>query len=315
MPSPFLKLPAVCLLLSICVSASASVFDQTLDLFNKAEAEGKATWLLNIDNDSFFLNRDDKFYTSGIQIARQYQLRDAAQSTTMGWRFGQQLYTASDIKLTPAQVGPPDHPYAGWLYFGVYKDTHHGNGTYLRLGLDLGCLGPCAGGWWMQSTLHHILNQPLPQAWSTQMRNEIGAVLYAEVAPTRWLLGHSMDVTPVLHGRFGNIFSDAGGGVTLRVGRLNTLPNDPAWYGFVRADERLVAYNATLQGGYFSSNNQYTVAPKRLVGEAEIGLVWNDAPYGFNASIIRRGNEIRDLRNELGMQTFMRLQFSYTPQE
>ena len=145
------------------------------------------------------------------------------------------------------------------------------------------------------------------------MRNEIGLVLYADAAPVRWKPYSAVDVTPTLHARFGNIFTDAGAGLTLRAGELNTFPYQSAVYGFVRIDARAVAYNASLQGGYFSSDNPHTVRPKRLVGEAELGLVWTSAPYGAQVSIIRRGNEIDGLSNAIGGQNFARLQFSYSP--
>jgi lipid A 3-O-deacylase len=49
------------------------------------------------------------------------------------------------------------------------------------------------------------------------------------------------------------------------------------------------------------------------VGEAELGMAWNSAPYAISVSIVRRSNEIRDLSNAIGAQNFARLQFSYSP--
>jgi hypothetical protein len=248
-----------------------------------------------------------------VHLDRQYAITGAAQTTLFAWRAGQELYTNSDIKRAPELIGPPDHPYAAWLYGGVYKEVIADDGTYSRLGLDLGCLGPCAGGDWTQTNLHRILNQPLPKGWSKQVKNELGVVLYGEVAPTRWIFGKSLDITPHLRGRIGNIYTDAGGGITMRTGRLGDLPNKPALYGLMRLDANFIAYNASLQGGYFSSGNVHTVEPKRIVGEAELGIVWRDGKYGVNASIVRRGNEIRDLSNAIGAQNFARLQFTYIP--
>jgi hypothetical protein len=75
-----------------------------------------------------------------------------------------------------------------------------------------------------------------------------------------------------------------------------------------------VGYNATLQGGYFSSHNPHTVEPKRWVGAAEAGVAWNKGAYGLRASLVRHSNEIRDLPNSIGSQNFVRLQISYAPQ-
>lgn len=283
------------------------------DDFSRAIAQGKASHTLNIDNDSLLLNRNDGFYTSGLLYTQRHMLRDASSLTSFGWRIGQELYTASDIKLPPERVGPPDHPYAAWLFAGVFKETHRTDGTYFRGGVDVGCLGPCAGGEWTQENLHRLLNQPQPKGWSRQVRNEAGIMLYADLAPVRWIAGPTVDITPAVRGRFGNIYTDLAAGVTLRGGRLNNLPGQSTLHGFLRADARAVGYNASLQGGYFSNGNPHTVDPKRLVGEIEAGLAWNDGPYGLRVSIARRSNEIQDLPNSAGSQNYGRLQFSYTP--
>lgn len=302
--------PIVTVLMCVaCLPASAGLLED----FQKVTGEGKVSMLADIDNDTLLFKKDDRFYTSGMRVTRQHVLRDGDVATVFGWRIGQEQYTPSDIKLPPAQIAPNDHPYAGWLYGGVFKETYRSDGSYLKTGVDLGCIGPCAGGEWVQTKLHRLINQPLPQGWSRQVRNEFGVVLHADVAPIRWSPRSWADLTPNLHARFGNIFSDAGAGLSVRVGRLNGLPDQPAIYGFMRVDGRAVAYNATLQGGYFSDSNPHTVRPKRVVGEAEIGMVWSRPDYAVRASLVRRGNEIDGLSNATGAQNFLSLQFSYTP--
>jgi lipid A 3-O-deacylase len=313
MDDSFLKPLIGCLLFALTTHASADSFSNAVEDFKKAQAQGKATTILSIDNDSLLLNKNDGFYTSGVQIDQKYALRDSGRTAIFGWRIGQELYTPSDIKLPPQFVGPPDHPYAGWLYGGFFKEVRADDGTHTKIGVDVGCLGPCAGGKWTQTNLHHLLNQPLPQGWSKQVKNELGVVLYADVAPVRWTFGSSVDLTPNLHGRFGNIYTDAGAGITLRAGQLNALSDNSTLHGFMRVDANVIGYNATLQGGYFSNDNPHTVKPKRLVGEAEIGVAWNKGPYGASASVVQRSNEISGLSNSIGTQNFVRLLFSYTP--
>lgn len=283
------------------------------DEYRKAREIGKLIHLVEIDNDTLLLNRQDGFYSSGMRYVQVSTMRDGAGITAFGWRVGQELFTASDIKLPPALVGPPDHPYAGWLYGGFFKDVHRADGSHTKIGIDLGCLGPCAGGEWTQTKFHKLLNQPLPRAWSRQVRNEPGMVLYAEVSPVQWRPLSSLDVTPGINGRFGNIFTDIGANMVVRAGQLTVLPGEPTFHAYLRADIRAVGYNATLQGGYFSDNDPHTVDPKRWVGEAEAGVVWRRGPYGINAGLVRRGNEIRGLPASVGAQNFLRLQFSYTP--
>jgi hypothetical protein len=307
------KLIAGYLAIAVCGAARADVLSGFFDDYQRARKEGVTTHVLDIDNDTLLLNKNDGFYTSGLRYTQIHTMNGAGQMTSFGWRIGQELYTASDIKLPPALIGPPNHPYAGWLYGGLYKEVHREDGTHLRVGVDVGCMGPCAGGYWTQTNFHRVIDQPLPRGWSKQVRNEAGVVLYGDMAPVRWQVGQHADITPGVNGRFGNIFTDVGVGVTARAGRLDALPNGRALYGYVRTDVHAVGYNATLQGGYFSSGNPHTVEPKRVVGEAEIGMMWREGPYGARLGLVRRGNEIRDLPNSIGAQNYLHLQFSYTP--
>ncbi|WP_334186503.1 lipid A deacylase LpxR family protein [Noviherbaspirillum sp.] len=304
----FLLLAALCAPLQAAGFVSDFVSD-----FRRHAVEGKTSHALDIDNDSLLLNRDDGFYSSGLRYTRRATVAGPSSTTSFGWRIGQQLYTASDINLPPARVRAPDHPYAAWLFGGVFKETHRSDGSHMRAGIDIGCLGPCAGGEWTQKNLHRLLNQPLPQGWSRQVKNEFGVILHGEIAPIRWALSPSLDITPSFHGRFGNIHADAGAGLLVRAGRLAALPGASTLHGFFRLDGRAVAHNATLQGGYFSSGDPHTVKPKRAVGEVEAGVAWMEGSYGLLFSIVRRGNEIRALPDSTGSQNFIRLQFSYTP--
>jgi len=275
--------------------------------------DGKTTHTLEIDNDSFLIVKNsDGFYTSGLRYSQRYTLHRGDQLAVVGWQFGQEQYTASDIKILPDALASNDHPYAAWLYVGGFKELHRQDGSSWKLGLDIGCIGPCAGGERGQDIIHRIGHYPLPQGWSTQVKNEAGAILYGSVSPVRWHPSGWLDVTPYASGRFGNIYTDASGGVVVRAGELNLLPDGSTMHAFFRVDARAVAYNASLQGGYFSSGNVHTVPPKRFVGEAELGFARNDGPFSFRASVVRRSNEIRNLSNAIGAQSFARLLFAYT---
>jgi lipid A 3-O-deacylase len=309
MQNPFLKLIAG---LTIGVSTCAGAGDLFAE-YARARAEGSIAHIVDIDNDTLLLDRNDGFYTSGLRYTQTHTLRDGGGTTVFGWRFGQELYTASDIKLAPEFVMPPNHPYAGWLYGGFFREIRRPEGTHTRVGIDIGCLGPCAGGEWTQTQFHRILNQPLPRGWSKQVKNEAGVVLHGEIAPVRWAPSTLIDMTPVLNARVGNIFTDAGAGLLVRAGQLNPLPSRSALHVYLQTEVRAVGYNATLQGGYFSKGNPHTVDPKRIVGNAQAGIAWNYGPFAATLAIVRRGNEIRDLPDSVGAQNYVHMQFSYVP--
>ncbi|WP_025917219.1 lipid A deacylase LpxR family protein [Herminiimonas sp. CN] len=313
MARSFLQLLAAGLLLLHAILVRADAVSAVPPDFRTVMAHGRSSIALDIDNDSLLMNRDDGFYTSGLRLTQQYALRDAAQLTAYGWRIGHDMYTPSDIKLPPAQVRAPDHPYAAWLYGGLFREVRQVDGAYARLGFDLGCLGPCAAGEWVQTNLHRLINQPLPQGWSRQVKNEFGAVLYADIAPARWPLQRWLDLQPSLQGRVGNIFTDLTAAVTLRAGVLGDLPAAPTQHLYLKFSARAVGHDASLQGGYFSRDNPHTVRPQRLAEEAEAGLQWVRPPFALRAAIVRRSNEIRDLPDSVGAQNFARLQLVYSP--
>lgn len=282
----------------------------TMDEFKQVSASGATVVRLTIDNDSLLLNKDDGFYTSGNQISARKVLNNAQQSVIYGWQLGQDLYTASNINLAPDKILSIDHPYAGWLYAGVFREFADKTGKASRIGVDLGCLGPCAGGARTQTQLHRSLKQPLPQGWSTQLQQEWGAVLSGEWSPARWQLVKNMDVQALGKARFGNIFTDVSMGAILRFGQLCDLPEQNAHFGFLRGEVKAVGYDATLQGGYFN-NQSLSIHPNRSVEEFELGYQWRSANYGLYASVIRRSSGIKELSNNLGAENFVRLQFNY----
>lgn len=273
-------------------------------------ASGTQRMTLEIDNDSLLLNRDDGFYTSGIHLISRTSLSSNPSNTatvTYGWQFGQDLYTASNINLAPEKIAVFDHPYAGWLYFGAFKETNNNHGNSTKIGLDVGCLGPCAGGEWTQTHLHRLLKQPLPQGWRSQLKQEWGAVVSADWSPARWNVSSHVDISPKIKGRAGNIFTDASAEFLWRAGRLNTLPEHSANFFSARAELKLVAYNATLQGGYFTKQ-QLPIHPRRTVLEGEIAYTYQELSWGLRASILRRTSEIAELSQAKASQNFVRLQ-------
>lgn len=301
--------------LVFCVSfvaklAVAQEFSPTLEELSQVTAGGVTVVRLTIDNDSLLLNRDDGFYTSGNQISLRKMFNTSEKSVIYGWQLGQDLYTASNINLTPEKISSVDHPYAGWLYAGVFREYFEKTGTASRIGLDVGCLGPCAGGARTQKQLHRLLKQALPQGWSSQLKQEWGLVFSGEWSPARWLIEKNIDVQAHGKARFGNIFTDASIDANLRFGTLGDLPEQAANFGFLRGEVKAIGYDATLQGGYFN-NQALSVHPQRTVEELELGYQWHSTNYGIYASVIRRSSVIKELSNNLGAQNFVRLQFNY----
>ena len=275
-------------------------------------AKGRPTTVLDIDNDTLLLTGSDRFYTSGVRLSRSYRLRGDDGWESLGWRIGQQLYTPSTIRLRPEQIFVLDHPYAGWLYAGMFHRIEHIDGSEVALGLDLGCLGPCAQGEWTQESLHRALRQPSPEAWSTQIGQEAGVVLHAGGRGAYWALGRNADLRPGIAARLGNIFTDLSAEASLRAGELRPDANGDLQYSFLRVAVRAVGHDGTLQGGWLTGTDARTVRPRRVTAEMELGWQWQGPQWSLRVSVVRRGNEISGLSESDGRQDFLRLSIAFS---
>lgn len=273
---------------------------------------GRSTTVLDIDNDTLLLTGSDRFYTSGLRLSQSYRLSSDDGWESLGWRAGQQLYTASSIQRRPEQLAALDHPYAGWIYVGMFHRREAIDGSEIAFGLDIGCLGPCAGGQWTQNSLHRLMHQPRSVAWDTQIGTEAGLVFLVGARGPHWLLGNHVDLRPGVSARVGNIFTDLSAEATLRAGELRGDGRSASHYGFFRVAARAVGHDATLQGGWLTGTDTRTVSPRRLTGEAELGWQWQSAQWTLRVSVVRRGNEIKGLSEADGRQDFLRLSIAIT---
>ena len=284
--------------------------------FADAEAildQGKVSTTLDIDNDSIPYRHYDGYYTSGVRVTRNHRLREAGGWRSVAWRIGQQVYTPRHVTTPPELLGPLDRPYAGWLYGGASYRIEADDGSELAWGLDLGCLGPCAGGAATQKLIHRLMNQPRPQGWGTQLSTEPGLVVHVGARVPAYRLAAFADVRPGVALRAGNIFTDLMLDTSLRAGRLRAAAGEAVAYGFLRAGVRIVGYDATLQGGLFASDPGRTVRPRRTTGELEAGVQWQRAAWALRVSLVGRTNEIDGLPESQGRESFVRLSISYSP--
>ncbi len=297
----FAALPLGLVVCAVCTASDLPVSTAEID---QLLATGRTSMTVDIDNDSLLLNRSDGFYTSGVRISKSYRLPIAEGWHSVGWRVGQQMYTPSDVRLLPEQIGRFEHPYAGWLYAGGWIRAEHADGSDVAVGLDIGCIGPCSGGRSTQEVSHRWLNQPKPRGWASQIRNEIGVVLSAGGRAPAWKLAPYVDLRPGLSFRLGNIFTDLTADATLRAGTVSSSV-------FFRGAVRAVGYDATLQGGLFSDNEVRTVKPRRWTSEAEFGMQWLKPKWALRLSIVRRSNEIRGLPARAGTENFLRVSVTW----
>jgi len=272
------------------------------------------TFTTHIENDEF--GGTDRNYSGGARFTcvrsaprfferrlRSFLSKDAISQHKFSYGFGQNTYTPDD--LAEPELIEDDQPYAGWLYldFGLESEVKSASGDirYLdNFGLQLGVVGPLSGAEQLQRFSHDVLNATDPVGWDNQLDNEPGINLFYSRQWTgiqRFALpiedGPSsldLDLTPEIGAAVGNIYTLAGGGLMLRLGKFpendhgppsirpsfpgsDDFPRVDGWSGYIfgSVEGRAVARNIFLDGNSFDDDSP-SVDKNTLVGEARLGV-------------------------------------------
>jgi len=120
------------------------------------------------ENDKFSFDNRDRYYTQGLRLVVNHENGFYAALT-------QEINTPADT----VSANPPldDLPYSAALYFS------YGHGQVLERGgrrdclfvweLQLGVVGPGAGGPTIQNSIHRLIGVPTTAGWETQLPNEL----------------------------------------------------------------------------------------------------------------------------------------------
>lgn len=262
-------------------------------------------YTVRVEND--VTGTTDEYYTSGLQLgwtgptgvvpdflarAGHAVLGEGNQRISID--LSQQMYTPADTQISPPD--PDDRPYAATLLLTgqLIQDT---NTDRTRIGLQVGVLGPDAGGEIVQNGFHTIIGDKQNQGWGYQLSNRGVVNVFADRTWRVPLLDLanlpsvneaplSVDILPDATAFLGTEEVYAQAGAILRfgqgldddfgAGRIMPgldggdayLPDSGiAWYLFGGVDGQAVAYNALLQG----------VDTSPVVGEFEVGaaIIWH----------------------------------------
>ena len=261
------------------------------------------TWTAQVENDavSTLKGTSDQYYTSGLRLgwtSGTDQPPAISDLDDLIWGRGvqrialgvqQSLFTPRDTQSRV--VIPGDRPYAGVLLAPVnlLSDTDLSRSV---AGLQVGVLGPYAGGYQVQNGFHSAIGDTPNLGWRNQLPNQ--PVLQLQAGRT-WRLpllarsGVSVDALPAVFAAGGDFRTYAQAGGTLRIGQgLDSDFGTPritpgldgtdaykatrrfVWYGFAGVDGQAVGYDATLQGSTFRSHEPH-VSKIWDVGELEAG--------------------------------------------
>ena len=163
------------------------------------------------------------------------------------------------------------------------------------LQLDLGLIGPAAGGEFVQNNFHRLIGVAQANGWANQLHNEPTIDLAFE---RRWRTGRTVvfddpklefDFIPRIGAALGNVATYADVGGTARIGKnlrddfgptrpRPALPGSEAfigdgsfgWYLFAGVDGQAVGRNIFLDGN--TDGNSLRVSHRPFVAEAQAGL-------------------------------------------
>jgi hypothetical protein len=186
-----------------------------------------------IENDLF--GGTDRNYTNGLRLERVRRadrvnawLVRAARTQPFvdldgirlrdGFAVSHTLYTPRDITATIPAAN--DHPYAAHLSLQTFV-TASGPRSENTVVIDLGVIGPMAGGAFVQERWHQLIDGQEPRGWDAQLHNELvfaisGQRVRRHVGPV--LAGLETDALTHAGLTLGTLRSSVSAGGTVRVG-------------------------------------------------------------------------------------------------
>lgn len=272
------------------------------------------TWIIQDENASISATTPtDRYYVNGVHVGwtSPEGAAPVAISSLANGLFGagatrvsvgltQQLFTPNDTRA----INPPlnDEPYAGYLAVNLGL-TQDGSNTRSLLGLNLGIVGPEAGGEWIQNNFHSLIGQKDNHGWAYQLpttpaidlnaariwRVSMGSVagLETDMLPQiSGMAGLTQDyLQPAIGFRIGSgLQSDYGPPLLTQSATGGDAYNQTqplAWYFFGGAATKFVAHDTFLQGTFFCDSRSVPI--KRVVGSFDVGgaLIWHGLRFSY----------------------------------
>ncbi|MFN0291180.1 lipid A deacylase LpxR family protein [Pedobacter helvus] len=267
------------------------------------------------DNDAYLWYGQDRYYTNGLFVyfrraLDQQKIKGNLEKATYEISAGQKMFNPiSGYRPDPATH---DRPFAAYLYGGVQASIFYKNESLLKVGVNLGTVGPGALGEEAQDLLHSIVGFYEVQGWNYQITNDFAANANAQYAK---LLHRSsdkvVDFTLDTYANVGTTYNGAGLGVVFRAGDINQLFNSSHYnaaisnknkteklkkkefYFYAKPQLNYVAYDATVQGSLFNENSPVTFDVKPLVFSQTLGFNYSSPRFTIDYSVIFLTKEIR----------------------
>lgn len=267
---------------------------------------------IETDNDSYLLQGSDRYYTDGIFFYFRHALNVTANPSLnnkiIGFEAGQKIFnpqSGSVFYNGADQTALVDRPFAAYLYAGVNLNLLFKSESNLKIGAQMGFIGPNALGKQIQTFVHDNFGFYHPSGWEYQINNEFQLNLSAEynrlITRADWF-----DLSLASYANLGNGFTGAGIGPLVRLGNFNQLFNSVSTQSTVSRNKTLkplhknevffyykpqfnyVAYDATIQGGLFDKHSslELTKDKEPFIFSQRFGVAFTANRFVFDIAAI-----------------------------
>jgi lipid A 3-O-deacylase len=238
-------------------------------------------------NDFFF--GTDYYFTQGITLdwtspalahsPANYLLPKGPSHSTRYHGLALRYDGFTPLSIVDKRIRKGDRPYSAYFYVLMYRVSNQAaKKQRLTTALELGYIGPAAGGKFIQTKLHELTHYDRPQGWDYQIRSD--AVLGYRAAYEKQLLaaGRAAALIGTAEASLSTLRTYAAAGLRLRVGLFDSYfaslgPAGPrsraglrSWQVYAEGTltECLVGYDASLQGGVLNHSNPYVLKNSQI---------------------------------------------------
>lgn len=182
-----------------------------------------------------------------------------------GIKIIQNVYTPTSIKFEEVQKN--NQPYSATFTFTQYHKEINFNKLYIfNSEIQLGILGPNAGGKQMQIGVHKAIGDNLPKGWDNQLAN--APIINYNLQYAKPLLSKKyVELLPYSTLRVGTLNYDLSAGASISIGNkpsaFKFIPNKFEYSFSFNSEVKQVFYNAVLQGSYFKKST-YRLLPTEI---------------------------------------------------
>lgn len=265
---------------------------------------------LNYEND--FFNATDRYYTQGISLnitlpfikysPFSYALISLNKKAFNYYslQLDQDCFTPKSIRHTGIYYD--ERPFSAVFFVShLLTSINSTKKRSLQTQLDLGIIGPCAKCKEEQMGIHKALENIQPLGWENQIQNDY--ILNYRLTFENGLVNKKyLELMGNIKARLGSLYTDVGLGIHMRIGLFSPYFNNLGLeknstqrkfkcYIIFKANSKLVAYNATLQGGLLNKNTNYVLSYKQIIrtvfdGSAGIVLAYKRISLEYSRTYI-----------------------------